>query len=362
VDRELFTDLQGGAAMARAEEISKSHGLTAPVQEVAFASRLFGASQISAPYDAKAAPKDMPTSAFVRFAVDPSTGAAWWGVFTPLTEPKAAASGQTDAKAAGSSKAQAAKGDDAPANAPAKAEKVQPYARRNWMAGAWARSLAMRDVVSDSPQAAVALGLLAALPGDRDWHSSTLLHMFPPNRSGDAGKLERELPKLADKAFKGLKGFDGASVADRGTALRTLLAMPMDKLLALYAQVISAQLVDMPTQSADAGSSKEAIALAEYAEAQRKKQPSLGAALDAREEITTPEWFADYTGPQLKAMLAPTGAQLRSKEGESVPGHKAGLVEFVAERAAKGWIPPEAEFLPRDDMEAAVAKLLQGGA
>lgn len=358
-NRELFSDLQGKAAMARAEEISKAHGLTAPVQEGSWHSRLHGGQLVSAPYDEKAEPKTMPEGAYVRFAMGPSTGAAWFGIIAPETT-KAAAGGQSGATKAAPAKGKAAKADAAPAEAPD--DKVQPYARRNWMAGAWARSLAMRDVVSYSPQAAVALGLLAALPGDRDWLSATLLDMNPPNRSGDAGKLERELPKLADRALRGLKGFDGASVADRGTALRTLLAMPMDKLLALYAQVIGAQLVDMPTQSADAGSSKEAIALAEYAEANRKKQPSLGVALDAREDLATQEWFGDYTAAQLKAMLVPTGVALRAKEGEPVPSHKAGLAEFMGERVAKGWIPPEAEFLPRAEMETAVAKLLQGQA
>jgi len=322
LDKALFLKLQGAAIEKQAKALSKQHSLTCPPAK--FTQWYYKQEGIKIVDGAD----PMPSDAYVLYGLDPNTAEAWIHIVSPTAEKT------VKAKAA---KVAAADGPTGP----------QPYARKNWMAGATVRTEHVRELIRRDGDRALAVAIVALLPG-----KGKLCNIRTDRPTGDAGEVHRALDGLMPDFFATLPGFEdegrGIGIADAEIAVSALLALHHEELLDLFAHLIADQCVDMGW-NAGPGCQPESRILTGL----EPEQAELEGIADA-------DWFRTYTSAQLRAIAGPAAAALRAPEDDPMPAKTAELSDWMARHRAPGWIPPEAQFLDEADMTRAVETLLKG--
>ncbi|MBA4338351.1 MAG: hypothetical protein C0421_05855 [Hyphomonas sp.] len=259
------------------------------------------------------------------------------GFLAPAFSPAAAA--KAEAKAKGGSEA----------------EGVQPLSRRNWIAGAAARTTAVRDAVANNLNYALAAALMAILPKDGWFTPLCAIRTDAP--TGDAAETAKLAGGIKVPAIlKGLPGFTEEGEIDGGddgmveTAMTSLLALTPAELAGVFSQAVAALCVD-GYATARPGAKGEVLTI-------------LGEpAPEALHGLCTAEWLKGYTMPQLHG-IARDSAAAAEMEAASVPlaANKAFLVSTLPGYVPAKYVPPEARVLNAHQAEQAVASMLARGA
>lgn len=322
-NKGLAAKLQREWAEAEAKRLKDKHGCGLPTAEVNYSYALTDGWQ--------KAPKgtDMKLCA-VRWFCDARRLET--GFLAPAFSPAAAAKASAKAKA------------------PDAAEAVQPLARRNWIAGAAARTVAVRENVRASTSAALAVALMAILPKDGWFTPLCAIRAEAP--TGDASETSKLAGGILVRgALKGLPGFTEEGQIDGDNpflAMHSLMALPEDELLAVFRAAIAALCVDGHA-SARPGAKGEAQVLF-------PKDP------DAVHGLCTGDWLKGYTTDQLMALAYDSGAVApMNGAGKSLSANKSYLVSTLPEYIPPDYVPPEARFLHEQGAEEAAARMLAAG-
>ncbi len=322
LSRDLFLELQAEVAKQEARELAEEYGLTEIVQ----ASWWFRTDG-----DRVRSKKNVPPGAEARWSVDRNTGEIWRGVYTDEAPPT----------------------EDAPAEEEAN-KGPQPYARKNWMAGAMARTHMVRTLVRNDTHAALAIALVALLP--REDHFSPLCGIRTDRHAGDPGEVTRSMPAEMPDNFAGLDGFKDGQITDARAATAALLKLPEADLLRIFAYFIADQCVDMSWTAAP-GSRPETLAMIEHGPVASKCELE-----EMAPDVTGTDWLKAYTIDQLTAIAEATGAADAMREAGTPPtANKAYMVSTLKDHCPQDWTPPEARLKGEDAMIADVDTMLKGG-
>lgn len=239
---------------------------------------------------------------------------------------------------------------NAKAKTPDAAEAVQPLARRNWIAGAAARTAAVRSAVGANLHTALAAALMALLPPDGWFTPLCSIRTESPTGDGaEAWKLAGCLPP--PEILKGLPGFteEGQiNVHDPYLAMHSLLALTPDDLAAVFCNAVAAHCVD-GYASARPGAKGEAMVM-------------FPADPEAVHGLCTSDWLKGYTTSQLMALAYDSGAVGHmNAAGKALSANKSYLVSSLPEYIPPEYVPPEARFMTETVAELAVAKMLAAG-
>lgn len=230
----------------------------------------------------------------------------------------------------------------------------QPYARRNWMAGATARTRVIRqEIVQQDRSAALAVALMALLP--KDGWTETFCGLRWDNATGDAAEVSRAAGPAAYEALTVLRGAAGFTEEgeidpdEMDAAMATLLSFPLERLLDMFAELIANHSVDARATIVP-GAKTEARALADRA----------GAAFgDDLSGLCTASWLKDYTVPQLLALAEDSGAgEAMRAAGKPLTANKSYLAATLPDYIPQAYVPPEARLLTQKDAEHAAAAML----
>lgn len=239
-------------------------------------------------------------------------------------------------------KAQAGKDGPAPA--------MRPYARKNWLNGAAQRTERVRAAIEADPQAAMALTVLALLPGDWEgsWNDSAPLWINRVHPAGDASTIGFDgsfKSSLVANPCPGINFEEGDHwpVKDRELAMRSLMAR--EDLPMLFAELIADLTIDC-SYTAKPGSTAECRAI-----------------MDGKPAITglqdSDDWLQAYSKDQLVAHAEAAGRG--SQVGAADTKKKAELIEAVGAALPADWTPPEVKFTDAAAMQAEVDKVLSWG-
>ncbi|RAN30663.1 ParB/RepB/Spo0J family partition protein [Hyphomonas pacifica] len=351
-DQDTFLKLQRAAIEARAGAITDALSIAAfqwapnTYSRITSGPRYIRTLPLSGPLpeiDAAA----LPAGAYIECAMNSSQGEP----YLTLAAPEG-----TDSKAVLSARKQAGK---AASKAAAAEPQVQPYARKNWIAGAAARTTTLRSIISGNAQMAMALSILALLPRHHSSRDSgeDLIDVNTSHRIADQKDVDAACPCLPADLFKGLDGFKGAEIVSREKAFDALMGLSPEETGTLFAALIASRALDLRDRhQAGPGSTHEALSIADWAECEPDHSK-----LTAMQTLADEEWFKAYTIPQLNIMAGPTGCLTSAKAGDA-PTDRASLAAWMAEHRAPDWIPPEARFSTPDRMKQDVANLLKGEA
>lgn len=227
----------------------------------------------------------------------------------------------------------------------------QPYSRRNWVYGATARTRFIRQqIIDQEPNVALAIALMAMLP--KEGHLQAMCGLRWDIPTGDAGEVSRAAgpaPSQATLILKDKPGFTRDAKIDPDNAyaaMQTLIAMPIELLLKIFAELISDHSTDA-SFTITPGARPEARAI---------MQGALGSGLPG---LCTAEWLKAYTAPQIMALAEESGAaDAMRADGKPVAANKSFLVSEVPGYIPPDYIPPEARILSREEAEQAVASML----
>lgn len=227
----------------------------------------------------------------------------------------------------------------------------QPYSRRNWMAGAVARSESVRKRIAseERPHAALAVTLMALLP--KEGYFDALCGLRLENHTGDAGEINRnltQLPSGALEVLRDLPGFtkDGKIIGGKSArAMQSLMDLPHEVIGNIFSRFIASLCIDASC-TIGPGAKAETRLILEGAE------DDLGG-------LCTADWLKAYTAPQIRALAEESGAaDAMRAAGKDTSASKSLLVSEVPAYIPADYIPPEARILSRDEAEEAVAAML----
>lgn len=225
----------------------------------------------------------------------------------------------------------------------------QPYSRRNWMAGAAARSELVRKRIAseERPHAALAVALMALLP--KEGYFDALCGLRVENHTGDAGEINRNLKPLPFGALEVLRELPGftkdGKIKGSGLAMQSLMGLPHEVLGNVFSRFIASLCIDASC-TIGPGAKAETRLILESAE------DDLGG-------LCTAEWLKAYTAPQIMALAEESGAAHAMRAaGKPVAANKSFLVSEVPGYIPPDYIPPEARILSREEAEQAVASML----
>ncbi|MBB40994.1 MAG: hypothetical protein CMF01_13000 [Hyphomonas sp.] len=347
-DEAAFLKLQGERLEDHARKLTETLGLKTPPQKAAgWYERIQRGPRLISDRPTAAQAQGVPDGSYIEYAIATYTGEVALALVAPEGAP---ADAVKKAKSA-------AKASDAP--------EVQPYARKNWIAGSVARTQTVRKLISASPEAAMALVIVNTLRdhGRNGDYSESLLNLHRQHLIADQKDVERGLPGLASDLFADVDGFEGNEIADREKAVSGLMELEPADLAARFATVIASQTMDLVNRhAAGPGSTAEARAIAYWAKSNRSEDDAFDTALQDMDAIADEDWFSRYTTAQLEAITGPCGANLRVSEDNKKPKNRADLAAWLAANRNTAWTPPEARFLKEEDMAALVDAQLKGDA
>lgn len=351
-DDAAFLKLQGERLEDHARKLTETLGLKTPPQKAAgWYERIQRGPRLISDRPTAAQAQGVPDGSYIEYAIATYTGEVALALVAPEGAP---ADAVKKAKSA-------AKAADAP--------EVQPYARKNWIAGSVARTQTVRKLIAASPEAAMALVIVNTLRdhAKNEDHNENLLNLHGQHLIADQKDVERGLPPmlhgLASDLFADVDGFEGNQIADREKAVSGLMELEPADLAARFATVIASQTMDLVSRhQAGPGSTAEARAIAYWAKSNRSEDDAFDTALQDMDAIADEEWFSRYTTAQLEAITGPCGANLRVSEDNKAPKNRADLAAWLAANRNRTWTPPEARFIKEEDMAALVDAQLKGGA
>lgn len=234
----------------------------------------------------------------------------------------------------------------------------QPYSRRNWIAGAVARTSVVRNYIATygGAHAAMAVALMSLLP-KQNWFAPLCPLRFE-GHTGDAGEVSRSAraaPQKSVAALAGRPGFalpeededeDDFGISDPDAALDTLMGLTFEDLSAIFCEVIAGQCVDAGVT----------IFPGAKPETRRLIAGTQGGGIV---ELCTSDWLKAYTTPQLMALAEESGAaDAMRAAGKTVAANKSWLVTELPAFIPPDYTPPEARILSREDAEQAAARML----
>lgn len=242
---------------------------------------------------------------------------------------------------------------EAKGKAGAEAAGVQPLARRNWIAGAAARTAAVRSAVNANMNFALAAALMAILPRDGWFTPLCAIRTDAPN--GDAAEASKlasaAAPVPSPEILKGLPGFTEVGEIngdDPYLAMHSLCALTPDDLAAVFRAAIARLCVDGHA-SARPGAKAEAMVI-------------FPADPESVRGLCTGDWLKGYTTSQLMALAYDSGAVgPMNAAGKALSANKAFLVSTLPDYIPPDYVPPEARFLHEQGAEQAVAAMLAAG-
>lgn len=324
-NKGLAAKLQREWAEAEAKRLNDKFGCGLPTAEVNYSYSLTDGWQ--------KAPKgtDMKLCA-VRWFCDARRLET--GFLAPAYSPAAAAKAQAKGKAGSAG------------------EVIQPLSRRNFIAGAAARTRAVRDAVAGNLNYALAAALIAILPKDGWFTPLCALRTDAP--TGDAAETAKLAGGIKPPAIlKGLPGFteDGeVNGDDPETAMTSLLALTPDELAAVFREAIAALCID-GFASARPGAKGETLTILG------------GPEPEALHGLCTAEWLKGYSMPQLHGLARDSGAASAMEAAETpFAANKAFLVSTLPDYVPTSYVPPEARALNAHQAEQAIASMLAKGA
>lgn len=347
-DDAAFLKLQGERLEDHARKLTETLGLKTPPQKAAgWYERIQRGPRLISDRPTAAQAQGVPDGSYIEYAIATYTGEVALALVAPEGAP---ADAVKKAKSA-------AKAADAP--------EVQPYARKNWIAGSVARTQTVRKLIAASPRLAIALTIVTLLKdhhNNRDY-SEQLLNLGSQHLIGDQKDVEKGLPGLDKDLFAGIEGISDNEVTDREAAILDLMSLEPAELSDLFAALIASRTMDLINRhTAGPGSTAEARAIASWAEDNKGYDDPLEAALLDMERVADAEWFTRYTTAQMEALVAPCGARLRAPDDEPQPKNRADLAAWLAANRNTAWTPPEARFIKEEDMAALVDAQLKGDA
>lgn len=231
-------------------------------------------------------------------------------------------------------------------------EGIQPLSRRNFIAGAAARTRAVRDAVAGNLNFALAAALIAILPKD-GWFTP-LCALRTDSPTGDAAETAKLAGGIKPPAIlKGLPGFTEEGEVngdDPETAMTSLLALTPDELSAVFREAIAALCID-GFASARPGAKGETLTILG------------GPEPEALHGLCTAEWLKGYSMPQLHGLARDSGAaSAMEAAGTPLAANKAFLVSTLPGYVPTSYVPPEARALNAHQAEQAIASMLAKGA
>lgn len=318
-DKGLATRLQREWAIAEAKRLTEVHGLGLPPAEVEQRWNLQDGW-------AKAGKKEPKANCGIRWFM--STYSFEVEFFGPAVCTKASAVAKGKAK-----------------TGVAEPGGVQPLSRRNWIAGATARTRAVQEAVRSSLHQTHAVTLIALLRGSI--YYNPLCQLRNEWTTGDAAEVRKALPAGAPELLKGLPGFtkDG-EVKDAALATFSLLGLTEAELSAVFCEVIAVRCLDM-SMTAGPGAKGESLAIIN------------GGDPDTVHGLCTAEWLKAYSTSQLMALAYDSGAVgAMNLAGKPLSANKSYLVSTLPDFIPPAYVPPEARFLHQQGAEQAVAAML----